>query len=188
MEILSAAMSHYGTVAKLDTIRTQLQEFANKNEHAAMYEIEQRVNSGDTSKLVMHIDICSRKCPLTFTIKKAHEIYKSLFDEYGKRALAAETNQGVDWKALSHAVRVARECVELLDTGHITFPRPECAHLIAIKTGALDYKVVAEEIEMLLPAAEAASARSTLRADPDREWIDYLVTREYKKVVDQWRA
>lgn len=183
VEMLSAAVEMHGTVAKLEVIHVPLREFVCKNEHASMYEIEQRVNAGETSNLIWHIDICNRKCPLTFTIKKAHEIYKGLFDEYGKRALAAETNQGVDWKALSHAVRVARECIELLGTGRITFPRPERERLIAIKTGMLPYREVAEEIEMLLPAAEEASAKSTLPAEPDREWIDDLVAREYRAAV-----
>lgn len=191
VELLSAALAKRGTVAPLTVIADELSAFVSGREHCSLVEIEQHINvaSGNAARerrLIWHLEVCNRKCPLTFSIKKAHEIYKGLFDEYGKRALAAELNSGVDWKALSHAVRVARECVELLTTGNITFPRPEREHLIAIKTGRLPYKEVAEEIEMLLPAAEEASANSCLRAEPDRAWIDAFVLRVYGDEVRQW--
>lgn len=187
VEMLEEAMGHHGTTKSLEVV--DIAAFVLGREHCGMIELEQRVgpNTGP-SKMIWHLEVCNRKCPVTFSLKKAHEIYKGLFDEYGKRALAAEKNQGVDWKALSHAVRVARECIELLDTGNITFPRPEREHLIAIKTGQIAYKDVAEEIEMLLPAAEDASARSTLRPEPDRDWIDAFVLNAYGNEVRAWIA
>jgi hypothetical protein len=42
----------------------------------------------------------------------------------------AETQEGVDWKALSHAVRVGTQALELLKTGHVTFPLPNAAHVV----------------------------------------------------------
>jgi hypothetical protein len=54
--------------------------------------------------------------PLTASIKTAREILQRLVTEYGQRALQAERNEGVDWKALSHAVRVGREALELFET------------------------------------------------------------------------
>lgn len=193
VELLAAAMEKHGTVASLEIVADELAKFVEGRGHCSLLEIEQHINVAGSGaavapKKLWHIEVCNRKCPLTFSIKKAYEIYKGLFDEYGKRALAAESNQGVDWKALSHAVRVARECIELLDTGHITFPRPEREHLLAIKTGRLPYKDVAEEIDSLLPAAEEASARSKLRSEPDRAWIDEFVLRVYGNEVREWSA
>lgn len=51
--------------------------------------------------------------PFTGSIKSAREIAQRLVNEYGQRALQAERNEGIDWKALSHAVRVGREALEL---------------------------------------------------------------------------
>ena len=188
VELLEHSLRNGGTTHKLSAMYTVLDAFAKTHEHAAMYEIEQHPEKDGPCHMIMHLEICNRKCPLTFTIKKAHEIYSGLFNEYGKRALAAETNQGIDWKALSHAVRVARECVELLTTGNITFPRPERQRLLDIKTGKLDYSEVAEEIEMLLPMAEEASANSKLRPTPDYEWIDNFVETIYGDEVHHYRA
>jgi hypothetical protein len=100
-----------------------------------------------------------------------------------RRALQAERNQGADWKALSHAVRVGREALEFLETGRITLPLPFAAEILAIRRGERSYAAVGEEIERLLEAVEGAAARSTLRDEPDRDFIDDLVARAYRASV-----
>ena len=146
--------------------------FCSFHEHSAIVE---RKVGGD--RTILHLDVCNRLAPFSSSIKVAHETYKALFDEYGKRALAAERNEGVDWKALSHAVRVGRQAIEVLTTGRVTFPRPEAARLLAIKTGQLEYQPVAEEIEKLLADVEGAAAASPLPAEPDYAWVDDFVAR-----------
>lgn len=73
-------------------------------------------------RLVRHLEVCGRKMPFIGSIESAHKVAQRLVDEYGERALQAERNEGIDWKGLSHAVRVGREALELLETGRITFP------------------------------------------------------------------
>lgn len=106
-----------------------------------------------------------------------------LVDEYGERALQAERDEGIDWKALSHAVRVGREALELLQTGRITFPLPYASELLAIRRGERPYDAVGEEIEQLLEAVEAAAMCSALPDTPDRGFIDDLVARAYRASV-----
>lgn len=133
--------------------------------------------------VVRHLSVCGRKVPFTQTVKEAHAVYSRLYNEYGTRAQQAKDNQNIDWKAVSHAVRVGRQAVELLDTGHITFPRPEAAHLVAIKTGQLPFDAVAEEIEQLLADVEDAAAKSTLPERPDQSFIDQIVYNTYRDKV-----
>ncbi len=104
---------------------------------------------------------------LTSTIKNAHDIVRRLVEEYGQRALAAERNEGLDWKALSHAVRVGHEAVELFQTGRISFPRPEAKHLLEIKCSQIPYVKVAGEIEQLLVDVEVAASNSSLPEKAD---------------------
>lgn len=178
VELLEWAQERYGTVAKLSDIADQLQRLSEVQEHAAVVEIPV---GGD--RVVRHLDVCGRKSPFTSTIKNAHEIYRKLFDEYGQRALAAEQNAGIDWKALSHAVRVGRQAIELLGSGQMTFPRPEAEHLVAIKTGRLDYATVSKEIEQLLVDVEAAAAVSRLPAAPDADFCERLILRAHHSAV-----
>jgi hypothetical protein len=97
--------------------------------------------------------------------------------------LQAENQQGVDWKALSHAVRVGTQAIEFLGTGHVTFPLPNAEHVLAIKTGKVAYQKVSREIESLLESVEVAALVSSLPEAPDLQWIDDFVQRVYRAEI-----
>lgn len=128
-------------------------------------------------------ECCGRKVLFTVSMKEAAEIFGRLFDQYGERARKAKKNEGVDWKALSHAVRVGHQAVELLSTGHITFPRPEAVTLYQIKMGHVPYDRVAGMIEDLLLVVEQEAARSILPEEADHAWIDGFVSLRYRDAV-----
>jgi hypothetical protein len=108
--------------------------------------------------------------------KYAVEVFQRIYNEYGHRALQAEKNEGVDWKALMHAVRVAEQAKELLETGAITFPRPERELLLKIRQGDIAYDRVAEMIERGLEDIELLRQRSLLPEEVDEKyWDDWLV-------------
>lgn len=130
-----------------------------------------------------HLEVCNRKVPYHATVKYAKQVYQRIFDEYGQRALKAEKNEGVDWKALSHAVRVNAEAVELLKTGNITFPRPERELLLKIKLGQMDYTDVAEIITAGLEELQDAQAVSFLPDKPDQEWAERFIYDVYSSIV-----
>lgn len=134
-------------------------------------------------KEILFWEVCGRKLSFTASLKEAHSTVQRLVDEYGQRALQAENQQGVDWKALSHAVRVGNQALELLRTGHVTFPLPNAKHILDIKLGTLPYQGVAKEIEDLLVSVEQAAEASTLPDSPDMEWIDDFVCSVYAKEV-----
>lgn len=131
----------------------------------------------------LHLEVCNRKVPFNATVQYAQQVYQRIFDQYGKRALLAEKNEGVDWKALSHAVRVNCEAQELLLTGKITFPRPERELLLKIKTEQMPYQEIAALIEKGLEDLNAAQAKSTLRDTPNYEWADNFVYDVYSDIV-----
>lgn len=178
LEMLKAAEIDVGGHEKLAALGAAIEEAVADIEYMAIVNMPMP-NGG----VVAHWEVCGRKMPFTSSIKNAREIMQRLVDEYGKRALQAESNQGVDWKALSHAVRVSHEALELLTTGHITFPLLNRDHVLRIKLGQLDYRAVAEEIEDLLPKIEAAAAISPLRDEPDQEWIDDFVAEVHQHEV-----
>ena len=183
LALLTDAIETHGTTAKLELIADKVTAFVDTHEHAALLPIE---NPG-TGRMMMHWEVGGRKMPYSASIKNAHGVMQAMVDEYGKRALMAETQQGVDWKALSHAVRVGTQALELLETGHITFPLPNAQHIRDIKLGKLRYQDVANEIEGFLARVEVAAGNSTLPDQPDHVWIDDFVARVYRRaVVEQW--
>lgn len=122
------------------------------------------------------------KVPFNANCGLAFNIFKGQYDKYGERAKLAQTNQGVDWKALMHAVRVCQEAIELCKTGHITFPRPERETLLKIRQGALAYQEVALMIEDGLIQLTEAKEKSTLPEAPDLKWIEDFVVEVYGSI------
>ena len=70
---------------------------------------------------------CNRMVGFKNTVKEAAALYRHIYESYGNRARQAECNEGIDWKALSHAVRVGNKAIELLNTHSITFPLPNAS-------------------------------------------------------------
>lgn len=66
------------------------------------------------------------------------------YNKYGKRAQSAKDADGVDWKALSHAVRVTIQAQELLKTGKIVFPLKCAEQIKEIKAGKLPFDQVSD--------------------------------------------
>lgn len=145
-----------------------------KNEFISIVTSEQ--NSGLD---ITFLEICGRKLSYRSSIKEAISIVQHLMDEYGKRALMAETNEGVDWKAVSHAIRITEQAIELFQTGFITFPRPNADYLRNIKLGNYPYSELAEYIEDLLPRVEEEAKKSSLPDNVNHKWIDTLIKDVY---------
>lgn len=128
-----------------------------------------------------HLHVNGRYIPFHATVKYAKEIVSKMLDGYGARATKAHLANGIDYKALSHAVRVNNEAIELLLTKNVTFPRPEAQLLKDIKLGNIPYEQVATIIEEGL--AELVSIESDLPESADQEWIDNFIYEIYSKEV-----
>lgn len=178
LALLEDAERQHGASARLDTVVNLLEKLVVEHDFLEFVDLEQP--NGD---MVRYFEVCGKKAMLTSTIKNAHDIVRRLVEAYGQRALAAERNEGLDWKALSHAVRVGHEAVELFQTGRISFPRPEAMHLLEIKRGRLPYTKVAGEIEQLLVDVEAAASSSSLPEKADGAIIDDFVAGVHRQQI-----
>lgn len=58
---------------------------------------------------------------------------KILKEKYGQRA--DDSKEGIDWKSVSHAIRIVMQSNELVTTGKMTFPVPDANLLLEIKNG-----------------------------------------------------
>lgn len=173
---------------KLGDHEEHLFKLVEDNKHIISLEKEQLIQikdlpTGDKITMLKHLEICNRKLPWTCTVKFAIEVLQKIFDGYGNRAHKAHLDGGKDYKALSHAVRVNAEGLELLTTGHITFPRPEAKLLVDIKNRSIPFEEISVLIEEGLNKLVEASKVSTLRDKTDQEWIDNFVCDVYTKQV-----
>lgn len=133
--------------------------------------------------VIDHISVCETRVPVTATVKVAYETYKRKLAEYGDRVKRSMNMEGHDWKSMMHAVRVANEAVEYLETGRIILPRPEAERLLEIRRGEVPYEEVCELIEGGLVRVEESLEASTLPEEPDWAEADRLVAAFYRSEV-----
>ena len=178
VEMFTAAAADLGPLARIGEIEYSRYASLLANEHTKVTEGGKEDGPKET-----YFECCNRKMPLGASIKTATEVYTRVYESYGDRARLAQTNEGVDWKALSHAVRVGQEAVELLNTGTVTLPLPNADFIKQVKRGDIPYETVAETIEALLVLVEIAAESSTLPDEPDRKFIDNFVKLVYNRKV-----
>lgn len=123
-----------------------------------------------------------------FTVK-ADEMRKSvykLWEEYGERARQAEANQGIDWKALSHALRGGYQLTSIFRDGDIVYPLKESAFIKRVKSGEVPFAEVQEALESTMQEVERLAAVSGLPKQVDREFWDNFVERVYAEAVTSY--
>lgn len=162
---------------KLKDYWPAIENFAKHNQHTRTYSEEA---AGHTYKLW---EVCGKKLQDHNSFYQAMNMFDAQIDEYGKRALQAESNEGIDWKALMHATRVLYEAKELLSSHKITFPRPEKELLLDIRQGKMGYKEVAKIIEDGMEELNDIKDNSVLPKSPDYKKIDELVYNAYSDVI-----
>lgn len=134
-------------------------------EHCGQQEAEGRAFYG----------VCGKKLTLTATTDHYVPMLENFIREFGERAKQAETNQGVDWKAISHAFRAGFQVKAILTEGDFTYPLKETEFLKAVKSGSLHFKEVSPVLENLMDELEGLSAKSTLPEKVDTEAADQLL-------------
>lgn len=132
---------------------------------------------------VRFLEVCGKKVGFTTTVFIALEIFRRALAGYGTRARQAQDG-GADWKALYHAVRITSQTVELLETGHVTFPRPDAADLLKIRGGEYAPEAVYERIEAGIAEIEAAQKHSQLPEEPDREFARELIIKTHREIIE----
>jgi predicted nucleotidyltransferase len=126
---------------------------------------EMRYDKMETVRKILYSSHERKEVPSTDKLSGKR---KAEFEQYGYGASSA-----------CHAIRLARQCKELLNTGTMTFPRPDAAELLKIKTGKIKFEAVQELYAQSILEAEDAVAHSDLPDFPDIpriiDWFERIV-------------
>lgn len=98
--------------------------------------------------------------------------------KHGQRNELTE-KYGYDTKAAMHAVRLLGEGIELMQTGVVTFPRPNRGELISIREGNWSLDLVCQRVSHLITELEQARKASSLPEKPNRSAVNYIVSETY---------
>lgn len=122
-------------------------------------------------------EVCGRKLGETTSVAYLRHTVDKFYKTYGARAEQAARNEGIDWKAVSHALRAAYQLKQLFTEKTITYPLAEAHYLRQVKEGRLDYLgEVAPVLERLMDEVEDLAGKSDLPMEADRSyWDDFLI-------------
>lgn len=98
--------------------------------------------------------LLDRKFQDTLTNAEFNKVLVKLEQNYGERARKAEANEGIDWKALSHAYRAGVQLAEIYDTGDLVMPLKMSGQILDIKQGKIDFKLVQQNLEAIVDDVE----------------------------------
>ena len=105
------------------------------------YCFKKELKTGDGS-LRPYLVLCGSKHEYGIRMDEFIDRVNKAYTTYGERAKAAMNNEGVDWKALSHAIRAINQMEELLLTGSLEFPLKSAVHLLRVKSGMFSWPTV----------------------------------------------
>lgn len=125
------------------------------------------------NKVMRTLKLNGREYLETTTLPHLIGAVEKLCEQYGERSTRA-SEVDVDWKSLSHAVRVYQQVIELLETKFITFPRPNAKFLLDVKKGKHDL----ESVKRLLGKLDDRTNELLKKSDLPE------VTEEFRKHVE----
>jgi predicted nucleotidyltransferase len=135
---------------------------------------------------VRYMEVCERKHQDTQTWEYTINHLRDTYNAYGARAKQAEANEGIDWKALSHAYRVCCQAIEILRDQTLTLPLKKEDLIIVrnVKLGLIPFNIFKPFLEAKLEEVLKWEKESTLPEDFDYEkWCERLVVKVYEELA-----
>jgi hypothetical protein len=120
-------------------------------------------------------DVCGKILLESAAVDHYIPMLERFIENYGERARMAERSEGIDWKAMSHAIRAAMQVVYILRDGGFAYPLPESDLLRKVKNGQMPFPMVAAGLDAWMDEVEALAAKSTLPENVNvktmEEWL-----------------
>lgn len=129
-------------------------------------------------------EVNGKKYQTTNSVSYVVEQLTKMYDSYGARAKQAESNDGVDWKAISHAIRAGVQARDIYMYGDFEYPLTATEDILKVKLGQMDYKTeAAPMLESIVDSVEAWSSLSHLPAKVDTKYWDQWLLDVYEEYV-----
>lgn len=128
-------------------------------------------------ELCLFYVLLGKKISAHLTLGALLKYVNSAIAKYGERAKQARNNEGIDWKAVSHALRAAYQMQDIFLKGDFQYPLPQTEFLRNVKAGKLDFvSEVQPQLEDVMKGLEYLASISHLPEQVDRGfWDDFLV-------------
>lgn len=134
-------------------------------------------------------EVMGSKHQLTIKMSELKQKIQTEWDKYGERARLAEKNEGIDWKALHHAVRGGFQLAEIYSTGDLQYPLKDRELLLTIKKGEMPFKEVSQLLEDLISDVDRLSfeaGKNGMANKVDQHFWDNFVHNVYYDHVKEF--
>ena len=121
----------------------------------------------------IYVEVLGKRFSGSVTVGYFAEKILAMEAQFGNRSRSSA--KGVDFKALSHAVRVINEVEELIDDGFITFPLKNRVYVSSVKEGHETLESVMNYIDDKLDIVQRKLEESTLPEKSDEQFINDLL-------------
>ena len=159
---------------KLESVYPQIQEHFTKKNYAFIKFITASVSRGtEVYKEGVYVEVLGKRFFASVSVGYFLEKITFMKKQFGYRSKQSSTV--VDFKALSHSVRVINEVEELLDNNFITFPLTNRVYVRSIKEGKESLESVIEYINNKLDKVQEKLEKSTLPQKSDQAFMDDLL-------------
>ncbi|ADM80099.1 hypothetical protein phiAS5_ORF0256 [Aeromonas phage phiAS5] len=136
-----------------------------------------------TGETVEFYEVLGRKYLYGIKITEFIQQVQKIWEEYGDRAKRAKEEVGVDWKALSHAIRGGEQLLEIYRTGDLKFPLKHREFILDVKLGKRSLvDEVNPYLEQLMNDVEkevVIARKNGMRETVNREYWDDFVYEVY---------
>lgn len=138
------------------------------NKHAFKY-ISIRMAKGPRGSkgdvMIPYLSVLDKLFDISLDPKYIKDKLVAMQAQYGNRV--KDSTKDIDYKALSHSVRVLLEVTELLETNNITFPLQQAEYIKSIKSGKESLDSVIEFINVGIEKVDTLMLTSNLKKSPN---------------------
>ena len=178
--------SRMGVVEDALNVVNKFAEMGDNADNVSLGAIRDRLPLGEHSRFVImshdkigdqeFYEIVGRKFQMTNKLSYVSDNLGKIYDSYGARAKQAKDNEGIDWKAISHALRAGYQARAIFAQGDFEYPLWETDYILKVKTGQLDFvSEVQPVLEELVAEVDRLAEASDLPEAVDKDfWEGWL--------------
>lgn len=129
----------------------------------------------------VYLEILGRKFADNVTLGYLKDKCSDMVYSYGSRVVG--NTDAIDWKAMSHAVRVILEVEELLSTSFIKFPLQDREYIKKVKAGQVAIDDVQQLLHQKIELVDSLLLSTTLNKEVCTDTVHRLILSFYKDNV-----
>lgn len=181
-----AMQACYDTVVRLMddyTPKTRLGDVREHWRHLLDHEYVNEIEVEGSN--VKFLEVCNRKFQFTSSLHSVFVMMTGVLHQYKNRDFNKDKMTPSDWKDIMHAIRIAHQSLELAETNHITFPRPDAKRLLSIRNGNMELEPLMEELTFVISEFQTALDKSSLPETVSGTLIYDLIAETYKDAINE---